>query len=184
MAPGMDEKQEHEYMRHGTQVLIGAFEIATGKINGILKEKRGSDDFLDFIRERVATDPNGEWIFITDQLNTHKSTQLVKWIAKECNIKDDLGVKRKRGIIKSMETRAEFLVDPTHRIRFIYTPKHCSWMNQIEIWFSILSKNLLRRMNVSSIKELKNKIYDYMDYFNSFLAKPFKWTYEGKVLAK
>jgi putative transposase len=130
----------------------------------------------------VATDPKGQWIFIMDQLNTHKSPEMVKWIAEECGISNDLGVKRKRGILESMKSRQAFLSDESHRIRFVYTPKHSSWLNQIEIWFSILSKRLLKRLSTSSVDKLCNKIDDFISFFNETMAKPFKWTYKGKVL--
>lgn len=182
--PGDVEKCEHEYIRHGTQNLMASIEIASGRVTGELTDTRGSEDFLKFVKSRVLTDPQGEWIFIADQLNTHKSSDLVRWITQECSIEEDLGVKRKRGIIQSMKTRVEFLSDETHRIRFVYTPKHCSWMNQIEIWFSIISKKLLKRLNCSSMDDLKTRIINFISYFNETMAKPFKWTYEGKPLQK
>jgi transposase len=176
------EKHEHEYIRHGTVSLIASFEVGTGQVSGILLPTRTSEDFLAFIKKRVQTDPDGQWIFIVDQLNTHKSPELVKWLAKECKIDGDLGVKRKRGILKSMKSRQEFLSDQNHRIRFVYTPKHSSWLNQIEIWFSILTKRLLKRLSTKSVKELCVKIKDFISFFNETMAKPFKWTYKGKVL--
>lgn len=176
------EKCEHEYIRHGTQNLLASMEVATGLVFGELLDFRGSKDFLKFIKERVSTDPQGKWIFVVDQLNTHKSSDLVKWVANVCNIKEDLGVERKRGIIQSMKTRTEFLSNQSHRICFVYTPKHCSWMNQIEIWFSILSKKLLKRLNCTSVNSLKNRVLEFISYFNKNMAKPFKWSYEGKVL--
>lgn len=174
------EKCEHEYVRHGTQNLMGSFEVATGKVYGELLDTRANEDFLNFIKNRVSNDPQGEWVFIVDQLNTHKSAELTKWIAQQCNIEIDLGVKKKRGVIKSMKTRAAFLSDETHRIRFLYTPKHCSWMNQIEIWFSIISKRLLKRLNCCSINDLKKRVLEFISFFNETMARPFKWTYEGK----
>ena len=118
-----------------------------------------------------------------DQLNTHMSESLVKLIAKECNIDIELGIKGKEGILKSKKTRAEFLEDESHKIHIVYTPKHCSWLNQIELWFGILTKQLLnRRLSFKSVEELNNKIMEYVDYYNENLAKKFKWNYVGKIL--
>lgn len=162
--------------------MIASFEVGSGQVHGNLLPTRTSEDFLTFIRGRVETDPKGQWIFIMDQLNTHKSPEMVKWIAEQCDITGDLGIERKRGILESMKSRQTFLSDETHRIRFVYTPKHSSWLNQIEIWFSILSKRLLKRLSTSSLDELCTKINDFISFFNETMAKPFKWTYEGKVL--
>ena len=134
------------------------------------------------LQQTVKNDPDGKWIFISDQLNTHKSASLVEWVAKECGVEEDLGVKGKSGILENMETRAKFLQDESHRIRFVYTPKHCSWLNQVEIWFGILSRRLLKRGEFKSTAELKERILKFIDFFNETLAKPFRWTYIGKPL--
>jgi hypothetical protein len=184
MISGYCEKQDHEYERHGTQCLIANFEVATGKIiEPTVSDTRKEEDFAAHIENTIATDPNGEWIFVVDNLNTHSSESLVNMVAEKCEINDDLGIKGKSGVLKSMETRSKFLEDKNHRIRFVYTPKHASWLNQVEIWFSILVKRLLKRLSVKSTAELKDKILNFISFFNNTMAKPFKWTYKGKVLS-
>jgi len=183
MQSGKIESVEFEYKRHGTQALIANFEVATGKIvSPSIGDSRTEKDFVEHIERTIKTDPEGQWIFINDQLNTHKSATLVELIAKYCGIKDNLGKKGKSGILKDMVSRATFLSNTNHRIRFIYTPKHCSWLNQVEMWFGTLSRRLLKRGNFSSRKVLKQRIFAFIDYFNEMLAKPYRWTYIGKPL--
>jgi len=175
---------EHEYDRHGTLCLIANFEVATGRIVApSVGPRRTEADFLAHIQQTVALAPQDPWLFIVDNLNTHQSASLVEWVAQQCGIEADLGVKDSHGILKSMASRAAFLADPNHRVRFVYTPKHTSWLNQIEIWFSILVGRLLKRASFNSIEELHQALINFIDYFNATMAKPFKWTYAGKPLA-
>lgn len=81
-----------------------------------------------------------------------------------------------------MKTRQEFLSDLSHRIRFVYTPKHSSWLNQVEIVFGIVMRKVIRRGNFTSTEDLRNKILDFIDYFNQIFARPFNWTYTGRPL--
>ena len=106
----------------------------------------------------------------------------MRLVAEACGIKEDLGEKEKQGVLQSMSTRAEFLSDVSHRIRFLSTPKHTSWLNQIELWFSILGRRLLKRGHFTSVEDLRERILAFMAYFNKTMAKPFKWTYKGRPL--
>jgi transposase len=183
MKVGQEERREFEYKRHGTQCLIGNFEVATGEvISSTVQLTRTEEDFGQHIARTVASDPEAGWIFVMDNLTTHVSETLVRYVAKTCEITDELGVKGKKGILKSVATRRAFLTNAGHRIRFVYVPKHTSWLNQIEIWFSILVRRVLKRGNFTSVKNLRDKILAFIEYFNATLAKPFKWTYTGRPL--
>ena len=182
--PGAVEKCEQEYKRNGTTTLIASRNINTGEIIApMVNQTRNEEDFLKHISDVVSLAPNDKYIFVMDQLNTHKSESLVKYVAAQCGIKEDLGKKGCYGILQSMKTRQAFLEDEKHRIRIVYTPKHASWLNQIEIWFGILSRKILgRRASFKSVQELEWKILDFIKYYNENLAKPFKWNYAGKIL--
>lgn len=183
MKPGLVERPEYEYIRHGTQCLIANFNVATGEIIApSISATRTEEDFAAHMAQTIAPDPEAPWLFIVDQLNIHQSETLVRLVARACRIEEDLGEKAKRGVLKSMQTRAEFLSDVSHRIRFLYTPKHTSWLNQIEMWFSILVRRLLKRGNFTSVEDLRERILAFINYFNRTMAKPFKWTYTGRPL--
>jgi DDE superfamily endonuclease len=185
MRPGKIQRREFEYIRHGTQTLIASFDVASGQIiYASVSKTRTEIDYFTHVEQTIATDPDAaKWHLVMDCLNTHQSASLVRYVAQIEGLDIDLGVKGKSGILQSMKTRTEFLTAPSHRIVFHFTPKHCSWLNQIEMWFGILMQKLLKRGNFLSQADLKTRILDFIDYFNRTMAKPFQWTYKGKALS-
>ncbi len=190
MEKGKIKRQEFEYQRNGTTTLIAAQDVSNGKVvYSHLGPTRKEDDFLVFCQQTVALFPKeDEVILMADQLNTHKSTSLVEWVADEIGFEGDLGTKGYKGVLKNMKTRMDFLENTEHRIRFVFTPKHCSWLNPIENWFAKLQTHVITRSNYSSVAELENKIRDYIKYYNQCMSKPLKWKFKGftknKILAR
>jgi len=183
MKPGQKERQEFEYKRHGTVTLIGNFHVVTGELPAAtLGPTRTEADFASHIEQTIDLDPQARYVFVLDNLNTHCSATLVELVARRCGIQDDLGQKGKRGVLKSVKSRQEFLSDLSHRIRFVYTPKHSSWLNQIEIVFGVIMRKVVRRGNFTSVEDLHAKLLAFINYFNQVFAKPFKWTYTGRPL--
>jgi len=185
MKPGVVERIDPEYERRGTTGIIASRNVATGEImHPLIQAERKEEDYLEHIKGVVDICPKDKHIFINDNLNTHKSESLVRFVAGVEGIEQStLGIKDRSGILKNMNSRAAFLSNKSHQIVFVYTPKHCSWLNQIECWFSIITRRLLnKRASFISVAELEQKIWDFINYYNQFLKKPFKWNYKGNLL--
>lgn len=183
-APGKRMLREYEYTRHGTLCLFGNLHVATGKILcPMLRETRTEEDYLENLDNLIRQDKDAGYRLIADNLNTHSSESCVRYVAACCGIDVDLGKKGARGILKSVASRVAFLSDPSHRIQFLFTPRHCSWLNQIEIWFGTLRNKVTRWMSFDSLASLEESIDSFITYFNETMAKPYEWTYTGKVLA-
>lgn len=186
MQPGRPERIEFEYTRHGTLCLTGNWHVVLGQmIAPTIRKHRKEQDFLWHIHNTIAMDAEAGWVFVLDNLNTHTSESLVRYVARLEGIDEDaLGKKNRCGILKSVASRQAFLSDRSHRVRFVYLPKHTSWLNQIEIVFGIVTRRALRRSNFKSLDALRDRLLDFIDYFNRTFAKPFRWTYNGRPLSK
>lgn len=173
---GSITKIEHEYTRHGTRCLTAGLEVATGAVLGMLTANRPAEVFAEFVRQvcdRYAQAPRLH--LVLDNLNTHYHLLICQLIADRCDCDP--------GPLKTGPQRKQFLTDSSKRIVFHFTPTHASWLNQIEIWFSTLTRKVIRRGDFASLEDLEAKILAFIDYHNAYSARPYKWTYTGKPLA-
>lgn len=180
---GKSRRMEYEYKRHGTTCLIGAVNVQTGKMDyNSIQPTRKEEDIVNFV-DQICSDicEEDKITILMDQLNVHKSEGLVRYIAKQIGYNGDLGTKRYKGILKNQKTRMAFLEQEDHRIRIVYTPKHCSWLNPIENWFGRLQRQRLRNATFSSLEVLEEKLRRYICFANDFVCKPIKWKFKGFI---
>jgi transposase len=176
-APGRDERRDHEYVRHGTCCLLATRVVATGEVIGSITRQRGRWDFVRHVRDVVEHFPGVQrFHWVMDNLNTHWTFELCRYLGKLSGVWDD------RPSLRTGAARRAFLTDPSHKHVVHFTPKHGSWMNQIEIWFGVLSRRLLRRGDFSSIETLTRRIEEFIRHYNSHDAFAYEWTYTGKPL--
>jgi hypothetical protein len=177
--PGKPERREHEYIRHGTRVLMASFAVPTGEVVWDLGLTRTSDDFAAHIAKVAARFPNMErFDWILDNLNTHWSLQLCQVVATLSHV-PFLPKELKTG-----KQRRAFLTDPTHKHVVHFTPKHGSWLNQVELWFSVFARRFLQRGEFCSAEEFEDRLREFLDDYNAHYAHPFRWTYTGQPLVR
>jgi hypothetical protein len=175
--PGQDERRDYEYIRHGTRCLTASRVVATGQVIGSVTEQRETWDFVRHIRDVVVSFPHAtRFHWVMDNLNTHWTFELCEYLGKLSD------VWQARPSLRTGAQRRAFLTDASHKHVIHFTPKHGSWMNQIEIWFGVLSRQLLRRGEFRSITQLTERIHTYIAYYNCHLAYPYEWTYTGKPM--
>jgi transposase len=180
--PGQVAKQEFQYTRHGTVCVTANWHVVRGQVFATtISETRDNQDFARHIEQTIASDPMAGWVFVVDNLNTHCGEPLVRMVADQLGIDPaTLGTAKKEGVLATMATRRAFLSEPSHRIRFVYLPKHSSWLNQIEIIFGIINRRVMRRGSFTSRFDLVEKLRRFLEYFNATFARPMNWTYTGR----
>jgi transposase len=177
--PGKPEKREHEYIRHGTRALIASFVVPTGQVVWNLGVTRTSKDFATHLAHVTAQFPGQQrFHWVLDNLNTH-------WSLDVCELMARLnGTPFFKRSLKTGRERRAFLTDPGHKHVFHFTPKHGSWLNQVELWFSTLSRRWLKRADFTSAEEFIEPLQAYMNDYNAFRAHPYRWTYTGQPLVR
>jgi putative transposase len=154
LRPGLVERQEFEYVRHGVVDLFTAFDVHTGQVFAQCYQRHTNREFRHFLRALRARDPDSRWHLIVDNASYHTKQEVLDWCAAQ-----------------------------RPKVTLHWLPTHGSWLNQVEIWFSILSRKCLRRASVRSTQDLRTLIQRFIKSWNTHFAHPFEWTYTGKPLA-
>jgi len=178
--PGQVEQREFEYLRHGTRCLLATLVVPTGRILGSVTLRRARWDFVRHVRDVVVAFPEVKrFHWVMDNLNTHWTFELCRYLGRLSGEE----IWKNRPPLRTGVQRRAFLSDPSHKHVVHYTPKHGSWLNQIEIWFGVLTRRVLQRGEFRSVEELAQRILEYIEYYNRHRAHPYAWTYTGKPLA-
>jgi hypothetical protein len=177
--PGKPEKREFEYIRHGTRTLITSFAVPTGEVVWNLGQTRTSVDFAQHIGHVALHFRQFEQFdWVLDNLNTHWSLEVCEYIAALCDVPFE------PRLLKTGKQRRAFLTDPEHKHVFHFTPKHGSWLNQVELWFSVLSRRFLKRGDFTSAADFEERLLRYLERYNAAYAHPYRWTYTGQPLVR
>jgi transposase len=150
-APGRDGRREFEYIRHGTRALLAAFDVRTGEVFGQLRERRTAADLEEFMEALARRYPKGPVYVVWDNLNIHHGEALERFNARHAG-----------------------------RFHFVYTPLHASWVNQVEIWFGILQRRILKHGNFATPEAMVTRLQAFIRYWNEVEAHPFRWTFRGR----
>jgi hypothetical protein len=177
--PGHPTKRERDYIRHGTRALIGSLVVATGEVIWDVGPTRTSVDFAAHVRHVARQLPGIQrFDWVVDQLNTHWSLELCRAVAELSGVALD-----ERSLARGVARRA-FLGDHSHKHVFHYLPVHGSWLNQIELWFSVLARRWLKRGDFASVESFEAGLRLFLDDYNAHHAHPYRWTYTGEPLVR
>jgi transposase len=177
--PGRRERREHEYIRHGTRVLINSLAVATGQMAWTIGTTRKATDFVAHLQQAYEKLPRMKrYDWVMDNLNTHWSLDVCRLVARWCKV-PFAPQKLKKGT-----QRRAFLRDPSHRHVFHFTPKHGSWLNQAELFFGVLHRRFLARGSFISAKDFARRLERFLKDYNARHAHPYRWTYTGEPLVR
>jgi DDE superfamily endonuclease len=177
--PGKPERREQDYIRYGTRALIASFVVATGEVISDLGPTRTSVDFaahLAHVAGRFPEVHGCDWV--VDNLNTHWSLEVCRVMAELCRVPFVAAQ------LRTGRQRRAFLTDPAHTHVFHFTPTHGSWLNQVELWFSVLARRFLKRGDFNSMADFEARLLGYLDDYNRHHAHPYRWTYTGTPLVR
>jgi len=177
--PGLPVKREFEYVRHGTRALIASFVMPTGEVVWDLGPTRKAVDFAAHFLH-VAGHFSGftRFDWVVDNLNTHYHLELCEAVAAL----SDVAFEPKK--LETGRQRRAFLSDLEHKHVFHFTPTHGSWLNQVELWFSVLSRRFLMRGDFSGPAEFEVRLTRFLEDYNARQAHPYRWTYAGEPLVR